>query len=389
MRRRLLNLLMVALCLGQMVTVASAKTPNESYVDVPCTSPYYEAVEYLTSMGVTSGVGAGRFAPDNIITFDEFIVMLMKTMQPEAVAAEYPSNHWNRQALWAAINAGVLEGPESMRYQENGITRMEAWHLICRASDFNPYPAWCYTQQTPVLDLDSDLKHAMVSTGLYDELPEVNQGMTRGETAALLYRIVTDDYTHQQVPELVVKTNMQMLSPTCWRMRNEAIYDLAVIPQKYVDEFQRLGWSIVVSTDMGAYEEKHPMAIGLTTSNQILLSTKLGDHFGGHTLIHEMGHFVARVTGTAVMLNNIIELEEDGLAKVTGSYCKTSKHEYFAEAFRYVSLNRGNAENYAKVVDNAPLTVKFIERAYLDADGLYSLDAVNAVSHEAFQILHM
>ncbi|MDB7911453.1 S-layer homology domain-containing protein [Flavonifractor plautii] len=385
----MLNLLMVALCLGQMVTVASAKTPNESYVDVPCTSPYYEAVEYLTSMGVTSGVGAGRFAPDNIITFDEFIVMLMKTMQPEAVAAEYPSNHWNRQALWAAINAGVLEGPESMRYQENGITRMEAWHLICRASDFNPYPAWCYTQQTPVLDLDSDLKHAMVSTGLYDELPEVNQGMTRGETAALLYRIVTDDYTHQQVPELVVKTNMQMLSPTCWRMRNEAIYDLAVIPQKYVDEFQRLGWSIVVSTDMGAYEEKHPMAIGLTTSNQILLSTKLGDHFGGHTLIHEMGHFVARVTGTAVMLNNIIELEEDGLAKVTGSYCKTSKHEYFAEAFRYVSLNRGNAENYAKVVDNAPLTVKFIERAYLDADGLYSLDAVNAVSHEAFQILHM
>lgn len=380
---------MVALCLGQMVTVASAKTPDESYVDVPCTSPYYEAVEYLTSMGVTSGVGAGRFAPDNIITFDEFIVMLMKTMQPEAVAAEYPSNHWNRQALWAAINAGVLEGPESMRYQENGITRMEAWHLICRASDFNPYPAWCYTQQTPVLDLDSDLKHAMVSTGLYDELPEVNQGMTRGETAALLYRIVTDDYTHQQVPELVVKTNMQMLSPTCWRMRNEAIYDLAVIPQKYVDEFQRLGWSIVVSTDMGAYEEKHPMAIGLTTSNQILLSTKLGDHFGGHTLIHEMGHFVARVTGTTVMLNNIIELEEEGLAKVTGSYCKTSKHEYFAEAFRYVSLNRGNAENYAKVVDNAPLTVKFIEQAYLDADGLYSLDAVNAVSHEAFRILHM
>ena len=180
MRRRLLNLLMVALCLGQMVTVASAKTPDESYVDVPCTSPYYEAVEYLTSMGVTSGVGAGCFAPDNIITFDEFIVMLMKTMQPEAVAAEYPGNHWNRQALWAAINAGVLEGPESMRYQENGITRMEAWHLICRASDFNPYPAWCYTQQTPVLDLDSDLKHAMVSTGLYDELPEVNQGMTRG-----------------------------------------------------------------------------------------------------------------------------------------------------------------------------------------------------------------
>lgn len=276
-----------------------------------------------------------------------------------------------------------------MRYQENGITRMEAWHLICRASDFNPYPAWCYTQQTPVLDLDSDLKHAMVSTGLYDELPEVNQGMTRGETAALLYRIVTDDYTHQQVPELVVKTNMQMLSPTCWRMRNEAIYDLAVIPQKYVDEFQRLGWSIVVSTDMGAYEEKHPMAIGLTTSNQILLSTKLGDHFGGHTLIHEMGHFVARVTGTTVMLNNIIELEEEGLAKVTGSYCKTSKHEYFAEAFRYVSLNRGNAENYAKVVDNAPLTVQFIEQAYLDADGLYSLDAVNAVSHEAFRILHM
>ena len=78
--------------------------------------------------------------------------------------------------------------------------------------------------------------------------------------------------------------------------------------------------------------------------------------------------------------------------RLRGAYCKTNKHEYFAEAFCYVVLNRSNAENYAKVVGNAPLTVKFIEQAsksYLDAEGLYDLDAVNSVSHEAFRILHM
>ena len=389
LRRHLLKFLAAVFCLSQLTLAVSAQTPTGSYSDVPIESPHYEAIEYLTDMGVTSGVGGGRFAPDNTISFDEFIVMLMKTLQPEAVAEEYSGNHWCRQALWAAIHSGVLNGPESERYQKNGITRLEAWHLICRASNFNPYPAWCFTQQAPVFDIDADLKYAMVSTGLYAELPDVNQCMTRGETATLLYRIATEDYIHQQVPDLAVKVNMQMLSPTCWRMRNEAIYDLAILPQKYVDEFQHLGWSITIGPDLGEYEEEHPTAIGLTADSQILLSNKLGDHLGNHTLIHEMGHFVMKATGETIMINSVMELEEDGLSKVTGAYCKTNKHEYFAEAFCYVVLNRSNAENYAKVVGNAPLTVKFIEQAYLDAEGLYDLDAVNSVSHEAFRILHM
>lgn len=391
-RKRILNILLAALCCTQLTVAASAQSttdsPQQSYFDVLPTSPYYEAVEYLTDIGVTSGVGAGQFAPDSIITFNEFIVMLMKTLQPAAVAREFVGAHWCRQSLWAAIDAGVLSGPESERYQKNGLTRMEAWYLICRASDFTPYPAWCYTQQAPTLDTDADLKYAMVSTGLYDELPDASQGMTRGEAATLLYRIATDDYIPQQVPDLVEKTNMQMLSPTCWRMRNEAIYDLAILPQKYVDEFQRLGWSITIGTDMEEYEKTHPTAIGLTTEKRILLSNKLGDHYGNHTLIHEMGHFVMRVTGLSIMLHDIKTLEEDGLASITGSYCKTNIQEYFAEAFRHVLLYRNTEDKYAEVVRNAPLTVNLIEQAYLDADGLYSLDAVNAVSHEAFQILH-
>lgn len=391
-RKRILNIFLAALCCTQLTVTASAQSANgslqQSYSDVSPTSPYYEAVEYLTDIGVTSGVGAGQFAPDKIITFNEFIVMLMKTMQPAAVDREFVGTHWCRQSLWAAINVGVLSGPESARYQESGLTRMDAWHLICLASDFNPYPAWCYTQQAPTLDMDADLRYAMVSTGLYDELPDVSQGMTRGETATLLYRIATDNYIPQQVPDLVVKTNMQMLSPTCWRMRNEAIYDLAILPQKYVDEFQRLGWSITIGTDMEEYEEDYPTAIGLTAGKRILLSNKLGDHYGNHTLIHEMGHFVMRITGLPIMLHDIKTLEEDGLASITGSYCKTNIQEYFAEAFRHVLLYRNTEDKYVEIVRNAPLTVKCIEQAYLDADGLYSLDAVNAVSHEAFQILH-
>lgn len=390
--KRILTFLLAVICCTQLTVVASAQSARDSlqqsYSDVSTTSPYYEAVEYLTDAGVTSGVGAGQFAPDKIITFNEFIVMLMKTMQPDAVAHESAGTHWCAQSLWAAINAGVLSGPESGQLQRNGLTRMDAWHLICRASDFNPYPAWCYTQQAPTLDVDADIEYAMVSTGLYKELPDVSQGMPRGEAANLLYRIATSDYIPQQTPDLVIKTNMQMLSPTCWRMRNEAIYDLAILPQKYVEEFQRLGWSITLGSDMEEYDEDFPLAIGLTTEKRILLSNKLGDHYGSHTLIHEMGHFVARVTGLTVMLSDIKTLEEDGLASVTGSYCKTNKQEYFAEAFRYVLLYRNVEDEYVEIVRNAPLTVKFIEQAYLDADGLYSLDAVNAVSHAAFEMLH-
>ena len=86
LRRHLLKFLAAVFCLSQLTLAVSAQTPTGSYSDVPIESPHYEAIEYLTDMGVTSGVGGGRFAPDNTISFDEFIVMLMKTLQPEAVA---------------------------------------------------------------------------------------------------------------------------------------------------------------------------------------------------------------------------------------------------------------------------------------------------------------
>ena len=73
LRRHLLKFLAAVFCLSQLTLAVSAQTPTGSYSDVPIESPHYEAIEYLTDMGVTTGVGGGRFAPDNTISFDEFI----------------------------------------------------------------------------------------------------------------------------------------------------------------------------------------------------------------------------------------------------------------------------------------------------------------------------
>lgn len=312
LRRHLLKFLAAVFCLSQLTLAVSAQTPTGSYSDVPIESPHYEAIEYLTDMGVTTGVGGGRFAPDNTISFDEFIVMLMKTLQPEAVAEEYSGNHWCRQALWAAIHSGVLNGPESERYQKNGITRLEAWHLICRASNFNPYPAWCFTQQAPVFDIDADLKYAMVSTGLYAELPDVNQCMTRGETATLLYRIATEDYIHQQVPDLAVKVNMQMLSPTCWRMRNKRIY---------------------LECDRAS------------------------------TVLHEFGHYMEYDTKSDLKVDKVFQQEHEHAKILLEDYAQTNAREYFACAIEEYFLNEEERHIFEQEL---PLTYALVEDILLN-----------------------
>lgn len=54
LRRHLLKFLAAVFCLSQLTLAVSAQTPTGSYSDVPIESPHYEAIEYLTDMGVTT-----------------------------------------------------------------------------------------------------------------------------------------------------------------------------------------------------------------------------------------------------------------------------------------------------------------------------------------------
>lgn len=56
LRRHLLKFLAAVFCLSQLTLAVSAQTPTGSYSDVPIESPHYEAIEYLTDMGVTTGL---------------------------------------------------------------------------------------------------------------------------------------------------------------------------------------------------------------------------------------------------------------------------------------------------------------------------------------------
>lgn len=49
------------------------------FADVPCPSPFAEAVEYLAARGITGGCGAGVFCPGNPVSRAQMAVFLLKT----------------------------------------------------------------------------------------------------------------------------------------------------------------------------------------------------------------------------------------------------------------------------------------------------------------------
>ena len=73
------------------------------------------------------------------------------------------------------------------------------------------------------------------------------------------------------------------------------------------------------------------------------------------TLIHEFGHFVQYVTDTNI--NMEMNKELDRLVSITGTYCTTNDHEYFAEAFQaYYTKNN-------QLLEHCPKTYEIVEEA--------------------------
>ena len=113
MKKGMKALIAVLLVAALMCTAASAAT----FPDVDANAEYAAAIEYVSEIGLMVGYGDGTFQPDKTVSRAEMATVLCKMMgedrdlnQDGSVFSDVPTTHWANGYVVKAASLGYLAG---------------------------------------------------------------------------------------------------------------------------------------------------------------------------------------------------------------------------------------------------------------------------------------
>ena len=129
--RRLCCLVLSAL----LVLPAAAAEPR--YPDLSPDHWAYKDISQAVELGVLKGMEDGRMAPEDTLTWGQYLVMLSRAMYPESYAALLAEDYlWDEAGYWVALDNGILrEGdflPVTLDTLSQPILRQDAAVLLDR-----------------------------------------------------------------------------------------------------------------------------------------------------------------------------------------------------------------------------------------------------------------
>ena len=97
---------------------------------------YYDVVSFAKNNGIVSGGGDGNFYPDKLITREEIVLMLYRSLQPtdgESSFTDVPKDYRYYKEISALVNTGIVNGYEDNTFKPKAnATRGEATAMLCR-----------------------------------------------------------------------------------------------------------------------------------------------------------------------------------------------------------------------------------------------------------------
>lgn len=166
------------------------------------------AVDYLYENGVTTGVGGGRYGPTSSITRGDFALMVYKAFglssaSSSGVFSDVPSSAYYAQAVNSLYSLGIVSGVGNGRFGPNNqVTREDALIMVRQAMRAVGWSA--SDGYTSILSGYSDgntvseyAKGAVAFALQMDYLPTVNgrvaprEQLTRVDMAQILHRVLT------------------------------------------------------------------------------------------------------------------------------------------------------------------------------------------------------
>lgn len=188
-----------------------------SFLDVPTTHAYYEAIEHMADAGIIGGyivVGGREFRPNNPVLRAQFAKMIAGalglTVSEDAtcpfadLGADDPADCYPHEFVAAAYNAGIIKGKSSTSFAPwDNVKRSQVVTMVVRAlQNLHPSllvspPAGYENTWGDTYDAEQGpLARIAEYNGLLDGLPlngaasDPWGAMSRGETAQVLWNVL-------------------------------------------------------------------------------------------------------------------------------------------------------------------------------------------------------
>lgn len=138
MKHKLRRTLAYLLALTLLTCPAMAASP---FPDVDENAEYAEAVEYLNDAGVMQGDDKGNFNPDKTVTRAEMAAIICRMLDETDLVtsdmfSDVPTTHWANKYIAKAAELGIVSGYGNGRFGPNdSVTYEQAVTMVVRAWD--------------------------------------------------------------------------------------------------------------------------------------------------------------------------------------------------------------------------------------------------------------
>ena len=188
------------------VTIAG-NVPSESitddiFSDLKNVNWAKDYIEYLAKKGIVSGVGDNKFDPDSSVTREQFVKMIVMSLNlndetAEVQLSDVKENDWYYSFVATAIKLGIINGiSEDLFGAGSFVTRQDMCVMLERAI-FIKNPDWQKDAEFVSFDDDnqiaqyaknavSKMKAANIVNGMGDNIFAPNSYMTRAQAAKVL-----------------------------------------------------------------------------------------------------------------------------------------------------------------------------------------------------------
>lgn len=329
--------------------IVPASAAEYSFSDVPVDSPWYESVAYIAERGITIGTGEGRYSPDTPITTRQWAVMLCRAYERTDVLTG-DSGNFGSACLTEAYRCGWLS-MEAVTSPDTQMCRGALYQSAFAAIGLPVYDCILYPDGEALTDYENCLRIG-ADLGLCSEGTEPMEIVTRGEVAALLHAVLTQEV---QIDEPPVLSEFPIQNNAGVNM-NDFLLALREVPAPVLQKFKAKGWTYTVDFEyMAALSKKLGMScIGATSyaDKTIYISN-------AKATLHEFGHFIDSIVNDSTEWEKLYQAEAS--ESILRDYAKTNRREYFADCFAYWITYSGSTKHMEFFRDTAPQTYAYME----------------------------
>ncbi|MDB7911450.1 S-layer homology domain-containing protein [Flavonifractor plautii] len=357
----------LGLCLAGTLFLCTGFTISTAFSDVPVTSPYYQAVEYLADAGIVSGCGNSIYAPDRALTGGEYAAILARALRVDAQGFQEEGAPWFSGYVTRLYQEGVLTVPEYKFLSEGKVTWAVVWRTLLPHFGVYFYSAEYYydTSTLPwyIHNEYNDSTVAAIKIGLHDPDASPTAVPTRGELAAVLYRLMVGDFV--PLPESHIISSLldeeTPITPITFYRRNALLSATEILPEKVIESFLRNDWKVKLGgayVDFPKYSSSSLAGLTVYANKCIYLEC---DRVS--TVLHEFGHYMEYDTKSDLKVDKVFQQEHEHAKILLEDYAQTNAREYFACAIEEYFLNE---EDHHIFEQELPLTYALVEDVLLN-----------------------